>query len=140
MLWHALSPANPKYSTDNKKWGSLVPSDLTGQVEFGRIRRDAKALYKAMKGFGTKDTELVARSVVPGALLNRPRWLICLSTSTCRVLRGFRSQHRWEAIHKAYQMKYKKSLEDTVVRETSGDYKNMMRVLITDGEYLKFMK
>lgn len=60
---HILSPANPKYTPENAKWGSLVPSSLEGQVEYARVRRDARALHETLKGHTAEDDELVVRWV-----------------------------------------------------------------------------
>jgi annexin A7/11 len=77
-------------------------------------RRDAKLLYAAMKGMGTKDQDLVTRIV-------RYHW----------------DPVRWAKIQSIFQVKYKKTLEKMVVAETSGEYRNLMRAYITNGHSLK---
>jgi len=77
-------------------------------------RRDAKLLYASMKGMGTKDQDLVTRIV-------RNHW----------------DPVRWAKIQSIFQVKFKKTLEKMVVGETSGEYKNLMRAYITNGQSLK---
>lgn len=70
------------------------------------VWRDAKLLEAAMKGFGTKDRQLV--------------W---------RVIRGHWDAHRWQAVKNAYHSKYRKGLEGRVKGETSGDYSKILTAL-----------
>ncbi|KAJ4467255.1 hypothetical protein J3R30DRAFT_3718159 [Lentinula aciculospora] len=81
-------------------------------IEFGPgVWRDAKLLEKSMKGFGTKDKQLIRRIV-------RYHW----------------DKPRFEAMKAAYQKKYRKPLESRIAGETSGDYKKLL-VAIVKGDH-----
>ncbi|KAG6839904.1 hypothetical protein C0991_010488 [Blastosporella zonata] len=71
------------------------------------IWRDAKFLDKAMKGFGTKDKQLVYRIV-------RAHW----------------KPERMAAISQAYLQRTRKTLDARVKSETSGDYQRLMIALL----------
>ncbi|KAL0062081.1 hypothetical protein AAF712_011081 [Marasmius tenuissimus] len=72
------------------------------------VWRDAKLLEATMKGFGTRDSDLLRRIV-------RLRW----------------DKPRFQAVKNAYHKKYKKSLESRVAGETSGDFKKILLALLS---------
>lgn len=71
------------------------------------VWRDAKLLEATMKGFGTRDSDLLRRIV-------RLHW----------------DKPRYQAVKEAYHKKYKKSLESRVAGETSGDFKKILLALV----------
>lgn len=75
------------------------------------VWRDAKMLEKTMAGLGTKDTQLIYRTV-------RAHW----------------NPQRFEAIKAAYLKRYGKTLERRVKGETSGPYRDIMLKIITANE------
>ncbi|KAK0206921.1 hypothetical protein DFS33DRAFT_1257596, partial [Desarmillaria ectypa] len=71
------------------------------------IWRDAQLLEASMKGFGTKDEQLI--------------W---------RVLRAHWDRPRMERLKAAYQKRYRKSLGVRISGETSGSYRKLMLALV----------
>lgn len=72
------------------------------------IWRDVQLLEASMKGFGTKDEQLI--------------W---------RVLRVHWDRPRMERLKAAYQKRYRKTLRDRISGETSGSYRKLMLALIS---------
>ncbi|PBK66908.1 Annexin [Armillaria solidipes] len=72
------------------------------------IWRDVQLLEASMKGFGTKDEQLI--------------W---------RVLRAHWDRPRMERLKAVYQKRYRKSLRDRISGETSGSYKKLMLALVS---------
>ncbi|CAN4092696.1 unnamed protein product [Withania somnifera] len=103
------------YSRTLKK---AVKSETSGLFEFGLLtilqcaenpaKFFAKELHKAMKGLGTNDTTLI-RIIVT------------------------RTEIDMQYIKAEYQRKYKKSLNDAVHSETSGDYRTFLLSLLGAG-------
>ena len=72
-------------------------------------------LHKAMKGLGTNDTTLI-RIIVT------------------------RTEIDMQYIKAEYQKKYKKSLNDAVHSETSGDYRTFLLSLLGPGHWMKSLR
>lgn len=78
------------------------------------IWRDAKLLEKTMAGLGTRDTQLVYRTL-------RAHW----------------NPHRMEAIKEAYKNRFGKTLEARIRGETSGSYRDLLVKVVRASETTK---
>ncbi|KAG6899306.1 hypothetical protein C0993_011396, partial [Termitomyces sp. T159_Od127] len=76
------------------------------------IWRDAKMIDKAMVGFGTRDKQLVYRTILH------------------RIIRAHWDRERFSAIQEAYLRRTGKTLESRVKSETSGNYQKLMLAII----------
>ena len=105
------------------------------------IWRDAKLLEKSMAGLGTKDAQLIYRSVSSFLILllflcfsftdsDKIAWIILIN----RLVRAHWNPSRLEAIKTAYKQRYGKTLEARVKGETSGDYQKLLVAIIKSSE------
>ncbi|KAI5481207.1 hypothetical protein MNV49_005642 [Pseudohyphozyma bogoriensis] len=78
-----------------------------GKKDITGCWRDAKQLHKTMEGMGTKETLLTIRLV-------RAKW----------------DYQRFDMIKQAYQAKYKNSLQNRVMKETSGHYRDALMAVV----------
>ncbi|KAF3916767.1 Annexin-B10 [Dactylellina cionopaga] len=95
-----------------KKFSGHMQTALLYAVRGGtdKARRDAMLLEDAMHGVGTKDALLIHRIV-------KYHW----------------NKPHFENVKRAYQELYRKSLEDRVYGETSGDYRKFLIALIVQS-------
>ncbi|EPS35799.1 hypothetical protein H072_10798 [Dactylellina haptotyla CBS 200.50] len=101
----------------NRRLESVIEKKFSGHMEdallyairggTNKANRDAVLLEDSMKGLGTKDTLLIHRIV-------KYRW----------------NKAHFENVKRAYQDIYRKSLEDRVHGETSGDYRKFLIALL----------
>jgi len=110
------------YKRKYKSLSKVIKSEFSGHMKDGFLYivngakskhdrqglwRDAKLLDKAMAGLGTKDNQLVWRMV-------RAHW----------------DPVRMEGIKAAYFRRKQKTLEHSLVKETSGSYQKLMVALV----------
>lgn len=79
----------------------------------GSIWRDAKLFEATMKGWGTRDGDLIYR-------LTRARW----------------NSVRFHLINEAYERKYGTSLAKRIKGETSGEYRDILMLLFHSSVFL----
>ncbi|KAL3340449.1 hypothetical protein AABB24_028872 [Solanum stoloniferum] len=115
---HLAAVSSAYHSMYSRKLKKAVKSETSGLFEFALLTilqcaenpatYFAKELHKAMKGLGTNDTTLI-RIVVT------------------------RTEIDMQYIKAEYQKKHKKSLNDAVHSETSGDYRTFLLSLLGPG-------